>query len=89
MKLKRNQQSDNRRRFNIRVRPWVWLTVLVLAVGGLLAFAAQGQVRAPGILVAESTLQDAGEVSMHGGLITATFPLTVEGETRVTGITTS
>lgn len=89
MKLKRKQVGSNGRHFTTRVRAGIWLALVVVALGGLLAFAAQGQVRAPGILVAESALQDVGEVSMQGSLIEARFPLDVEGDARVIAITTS
>jgi hypothetical protein len=89
MRFKRKLRASNKQDLTTHVRPWLWLGILALAIGGLLAFAAQGQIRGDGILTAETTLQDLGQVPIYGGLVEATFPLTVEGETRIAGITTS
>ena len=68
--------------------PWIALAVVVL-IGGALALLFSGSGRPTGRLTAAQQMYDFGQVSIHGGLITTRFPLTVEGETLVTELSSS
>ena len=71
--------------------PWIALAVVLLVGGGLalLLTGAAGAGRASGRLTAAQQMYDFGQVPIHGGLITTRFPLTVEGETLVTELSSS
>ncbi len=77
--------------------PWwhgkVWLGAAVAALvilGALIGFRQQSTAStANGTLTAERTSFDFGRVSMAGGLVETKFPLTVQGNTLVTGLTSS
>jgi len=68
--------------------PWIALVVVVL-IGGALALFLSGGNRTTGRLSAAQQMHDFGQVSIRGGLITTRFPLTVEGETLVTELSSS
>jgi hypothetical protein len=68
--------------------PWIALAVLVL-VGGALALLLSGASRPTGRVTAAQQMHDFGQVPIHGGLITTRFPLSVEGETLVTELSSS
>lgn len=65
------------------------LVVLILAVGVALALAAQTWSQPGGTLAAEKNFHDFGQVRMSDGVVSAQFPLTVQGTTVVTEIVTS
>ena len=70
--------------------PWLWiaLAVVVLVAGALVVLLSGGN-RPTGRLTATQQMYDFGQVPIHGGLITTRFPLTVEGETLVTELSSS
>jgi hypothetical protein len=68
--------------------PWIALAVVVLISGALVLFLS-GTSRATGRLSAAQQMHDFGQVSIHGGLISTRFPLTVEGETLVIELSSS
>jgi hypothetical protein len=70
------------------VWPWIALAVVVL-VGSSLALLLSSASRPTGRLTATQQMHDFGQVPIHGGLITTRFPLTVEGETLVTELSSS
>jgi hypothetical protein len=70
--------------------PWPWIAlVVVVLVGSALALLLSGVGRPTGRLTATQQMHDFGQVPIHGGLITTRFPLTVEGETLVTELSSS
>ena len=70
--------------------PWLWIALaVVVLIGGTLALLLSGASRPTGRLTAAQQMHDFGQVPIHGGLITTRFPLTVEGETLVTDLTSS
>jgi hypothetical protein len=70
--------------------PWLWIALaVVVLIGGTLALLLSGASRPTGRLTAAQQTHDFGQVPIHGGLITTRFPLTVEGETLVTDLTSS
>jgi hypothetical protein len=70
--------------------PWRWIAlVVVVLVGGALALLLSGASRPTGRVTAAQQMHDFGQVPIHGGLITTRFPLTVEGETLVTELSSS
>lgn len=70
--------------------PWPWFALaVVVLIGGALALLLSGTSRPTGRLTTAQQMHDFGQVSIHGGLITTRFPLTVEGETLVTELSSS
>ena len=68
--------------------PWIALAVVLAIVGALILFLSGGN-RSTGRVTATQQMHDFGQVSIHGGLITTRFPLTVEGETLVSELSSS
>jgi hypothetical protein len=68
--------------------PWIALAVVVL-VGGALTLLLSGAGRPTGRVAATQQMYDFGQVPIQGGLITTRFPLSVEGETLVTELSSS
>ena len=68
--------------------PWIALAVIVLVAGAFVVLLSGGN-RPTGRLAATQQMHDFGQVPIHGGLITTQFPLTVEGETLVTELSSS
>ena len=69
---------------------WLWIALAALVlIGGTLALLLSGGGRPSGRLTATQQMYDFGQVPIHGGLITTQFPLTVEGETLVTELSSS
>ena len=87
-------QSDQRRHHGRaagrRTRsPWLWIALAALVlIGGTLALLSGGG-RPTGRLTATQLTHDFGQGPIDGGLITTQFPLTVEGETLVTELSSS
>ena len=72
--------------------PWASIVAIVAALALLVgagALVVSGMTRESGKLSAASAYYDFGQVAYKGGLITTRFPLSVEGDTRVTDITTT
>ena len=88
-------QSDQRRHHGRAVGrktrlPWLWIALaVVILVGGALALLLSGAGRTTGRLTATQQMHDFGQVPIHNGLITTQFPLSVEGETLVTELSSS
>jgi hypothetical protein len=85
--MSRKTVVDNRRGMYMaqKLRGWrpamlLVLVVALLVAGALLSWLARGESQPVGRILAHTTRYDAGKASMRDGLITATFPLTVEGD---------
>lgn len=76
------------RRVRSRQLPWAAIVAAALLIA-VVAFVANGILRESGRLVAANTNYNFGQVAYKGGFITTRFPLTVDGDTRVTDITTT
>lgn len=74
-----------------RRRSWRWAMpiALVLLVGGVLAVTLLRGEQLNGKLIAEQTTHDFGAIPIHGGVVYARFPLSVQGATLVTDLGTS
>lgn len=79
--------TDKRHRMSVEPQARGWrltspmlLALALLVVGALLSWLALGEAQPAGRILAQTTRYDAGKASMRDGLITATFPLTIEGD---------
>ena len=68
--------------------PWIVLAILVLVGGGIALTVARGS-GASGRISAAVQSHDFGKVPIHGGVISTRFPLTLDGDSLVTELTTS
>jgi hypothetical protein len=85
-----NTHTRGRQTGAVKHWPWLWVALAVVAlVTGALAILLSGGSRLSGHLTATQQIYDFGKVSIHGGLITTRFPLTVDGETLVTELSSS
>lgn len=83
----RKTVTDNRRGMSAEPQPRglrpalpLVLVLALLVVGASLSWLALGEAQPVGRILAPTTRYDAGKASMQDGLITATFPLTIEGD---------
>ena len=93
--LKRATESDQTRHHGRRAGrksrsplPWIVLGAVVL-IAGALAFILSAGAGPNGRVAATQQSHDFGQVSIHGGLITTRFPLTVDSEALVTELSSS
>lgn len=83
--MSRKTVTDRRISLEPQARRWrlttpMTVALALLVVGALLSWLALSEAQPAGRIVAETTRYDAGKASMRDGLITATFPLTIEGD---------
>ncbi len=89
---KRPERASKANRPPIRKLLWLWISIFagLLVIGGAaIVLANQPAVEAGGVLTAERTFHDFGQVRIGGGLITTNFPLAVEGSPLVTELSTT
>lgn len=76
----------------IRRRRSNWTPVILAAIVAALALAiaaTRGEAPTLGTIQPEHTTHEFGTVRMEGGLLTATFPLTINGMVDAVDLTTS
>ncbi len=70
--------------------PWpLMLAAALVAVGALVALTARPAEPSSGVITADQSRYDFGEVSMSGGTVFAQFPLMVDGAPLVTALGTT